>query len=75
MLNYIVSFVAFGAYLTLESYLRNEGKCTKKFNYLFLCVGVVGLIITNIVNVFYFEYFFLMTTFMSLLNLWKERKK
>ncbi len=57
-----------------EIFSKNEF-IYKELQFLFLTLGVGGILFTCITEIYYLEYFFVLLITMSLLNLWKERKK
>lgn len=74
-INIIISFTAYGIYLALERYFLKLNIYTRNFNFFFLTIGVGGILFACITEIYYLEYFFVLLITMSLLNLWKERKK
>lgn len=73
-MKFLCSFLVYFPYYYLEDHLRRTGKYKKIFHYLSIAVGVIGLIVTNIVDIFYFEPFFVIVIARSGTILWQERK-
>ena len=75
VMDYVISFVALGLYLMIESMLKRKSKNMRTFNVAFAIIGVVGLVITEITSFNYLEYFFLMSLVFSVINLYREHKQ
>lgn len=75
VMDYVISFVALGLYLMIESMLKRKSKNMRTFNMAFAIIGVVGLVITEITSFNYLEYFFLMSLVFSVINLYREHKQ
>ena len=75
MIKYIVSFSAFLVYIIIEEIIAHSKKNIFIFNVLFLIVGIAGLIITNVTKFDMLEYFFILVTLYSIINLVKCKKK
>lgn len=72
--DYVISFLAFGIYLIVDTKLQLAQTDLRWFHYLCLIIGIFGLILINIFDKRAFEYFYLLITIFSIIEIYKEKK-
>lgn len=78
MIEYIVSFAAFGLFLALESQMKKNRKRLWFFSTISGILGIVGLVSFNMTNInvlSYFEYFCILIIVTSAINIHNLCKK